>query len=111
MTEKTQTQTICTHACVRYINHSEDKYKNWVANVEDIYLSKSSNDNIVPKSVTDFDSSHEYYVYYRSCDTRCTKESKCCSLYKAIIVCLGCKYMQNITNNLMFKISFFITKT
>lgn len=81
-----------THVCVRFLNCFDNKYKNCETFIEDIFFDKRSKNSIKPTNVDDFIVGHEYKVYYRSCGQNCNVMSKCCSFYKALIICLGCKY-------------------
>ncbi|XP_031789046.2 uncharacterized protein LOC116418000 [Nasonia vitripennis] len=67
----------------------DDPNKRYCKPVDVIYKSKKEKEHISPSNAQDFDESHVYQVYWRSCGSNCNIEDKCCSFYKAHIISLG----------------------
>lgn len=79
-----------TYACVRL---TENKLKDIVVKIEDIFLDKKVKTSINPTTETDFNTNHEYRIFWRSClEKNCTPFGKCCDAFKkAYLVAIGSK--------------------
>lgn len=78
-----------SYACVRY---EDDKLKNHVAYIDDIFHDSKLHRPFNPKHENDF-TNHVYHIYFRSCvKKQCKPRDNCCNSYKGYIISLGCKY-------------------
>lgn len=73
------------------IRFSDEKLKNVIVNVSDVFLNKKDELHIQPKNHEDYEERYQYYVYYRECGNECKPSDKCCIFYKGFIISLGGK--------------------